>query len=96
MIVAAVSSKVSKKPNQPTHVLVDKNPAFRCPSIVLLEQISTIDKKRICNFMGMTTDQEMQQIENALKCSLALDRCQKKLCIRVMPTVSCFGITRMS
>ncbi|WP_418737940.1 type II toxin-antitoxin system PemK/MazF family toxin, partial [Dysosmobacter sp.] len=49
VIVAAVSSKVSKKPNQPTHVLVDKNPAFRCPSIVLLEQISTIDKKRICN-----------------------------------------------
>ena len=74
MIVAAVSSKVSKKPNQPTHVLVDKNPAFRCPSIVLLEQISTIDKKRICNFMGMTTDQEMQQIENALKCSLALEQ----------------------
>lgn len=25
-----------------------------------------------------------------------IDRCQKKLCIRVMPTVSCFGITRMS
>ena len=74
MIVAAVSSKVSKKPNQSTHVLVDKNPAFRCPSIVLLEQISTIDKKRICNFMGMTTDQEMQQIENALKCSLALEQ----------------------
>lgn len=74
VIVAAVSSKVSKKPNQPTHVLVDKNPAFRCPSIVLLEQISTIDKKRICNFMGMTTDQEMQQIENALKCSLALEQ----------------------
>lgn len=87
---------------------MDKNPAFRCPSIVLLEQISTIDKKRICNFMGMTTDQEMQQIENALKCSLALEQecpphaiqedrpLPEKLCIRVMPTVSCFGITRMS
>lgn len=74
MIVAAVTSKVSKKPTQPTHVLVDKNPAFRCPSIVLLEQIFTIDKERICNFMGMTTDQEMQQIENALKCSLALEQ----------------------
>ena len=71
MIVAAVSSKVSKKPNQPTHVLVDKNPAFRCPSIVLLEQISTIDKKRICNFMGMTTDQEMSGLWQ---------------CIRMMPS----------
>lgn len=74
MIVAAVTSKISKKPTLPTHVLVDKNPAFRCPSIVLLEQIFTIDKERICNFMGMTTDQEMQQIENALKCSLALEQ----------------------
>ena len=37
VIVAAVTSKVSKKPNQPTHVLIDRNPAFSRPSMVLLE-----------------------------------------------------------
>lgn len=72
--MAAVTSKISKKPNQPTHVLIDKNPAFSCPSVVLLEQIFTIDKERINNFMGLTSDYEMAQIEKALKCSLALDQ----------------------
>lgn len=47
VIVAAVTSKISKKPNQPTHVLIDKNPAFNRPSVVLLEQLFTIDKERI-------------------------------------------------
>ena len=74
VIVAAVTSKVSKKPNQPTHVLIEKNPAFSRPSVVLLEQIFTIDKERINSFMGMTSEWEMAQIEKALKCSLALDR----------------------
>ena len=74
VIVAAVTSKVSKKPNQPTHVLIEQNPAFSHPSVVLLEQIFTIDKERISSFMGMTSEWEMAQIEKALKCSLALDR----------------------
>ena len=74
VIVAAVKSKISKKPNQPTHVLIDKNPAFSRPSVVLLEQIFTIDKERINNFMGLTSEWEMEQIEKALKCSLALDQ----------------------
>ena len=56
VIVAAVTSKVSKKPNQPTHVLIEKNPAFSRPSVVLLEQIFTIDKERINSFMGMTSE----------------------------------------
>ena len=66
-----MTSKISKKPNQPTHVLIDKNPAFNRPSVVLLEQLFTIDKERINNFMGLTSDWE---IEKALKCSLALDQ----------------------
>lgn len=74
VIVAAVTSKISKKPSQPTHVLIDKNPAFSRPSVVMLEQIFTIDKERINNFMGLTSEWEMEQIEKALKCSLALDR----------------------
>ena len=73
VIVAAVTSKVTKKPNQPTHVLIDRNPAFSRPSMVLLEQIFTIDKERINSFMGTTSEWEMAQIEKALKCSLDLN-----------------------
>ena len=65
VIVAAVTSKVSKKPNQPTHVLIEQNPAFSRPSVVLLEQIFTIDKERIQRLLGQTTPDEMYQINEA-------------------------------
>lgn len=73
VIVAAVTSKVSKKPNQPTHVLIEKNPAFSRPSVVLLEQIFTIDKERIQRLLGRTTPDEMYQINEALMNSLDLN-----------------------
>ena len=64
VIVAAVTSRISKKPNQPTHR----------PSVVLLEQIFTIDKERINNFMGLTSEWEMKQIEEALLKSLGINK----------------------
>lgn len=73
VIVAAVTSKVSKKPNQPTHVLIEKNPAFSRPSVVLLEQIFTIDKERIQRLLGQTMPDEMHQIDEALMNSLDLN-----------------------
>lgn len=73
VIVAAVTSKVNKKPNQPTHVLIDRNPAFSRPSMVLLEQIFTIDKERIQRLLGQTTPDEMYQINEALMNSLDLN-----------------------
>ena len=73
VIVAAVTSNVSKKPNQPTHVLIEKNPAFSRPSVVLLEQIFTIDKERIQRLLGQTTPDEMYQINEALMNSLDLN-----------------------
>lgn len=73
VIVAAVTSKVSKKPNQPTHVLIEQNPAFSRPSVVLLEQIFTIDKERIQRLLGQTTPDEMYQINEALMNNLDLN-----------------------
>ena len=73
VIVASVTSKVSKKPNQPTHVLIEKYPAFSRPSVVLLEQIFTIDKERIQRLLGQTTPDEMYQINEALMNSLDLN-----------------------
>lgn len=73
VIVAAVTSKVSKKPNQPTHVLIEQNPTFSRPSVVLLEQIFTIDKERIQRLLGQTTPDEMYQINEALMNSLDLN-----------------------
>ena len=59
--------------NQPTHVLVDSNPAFEEPSMILLEQIFTIDKSCIERFMGYASKAEMLRIDMALLVSLALN-----------------------
>ena len=70
LIVATVTTWTEKKKNQPTHVLVDSNPAFEEPSMILLEQIFTIDKSRIERFMGYASKAEMHM---ALLVSLALN-----------------------
>ena len=73
LIVATVTTRTEKKKNQPTHVLVDFNPAFEEPSMILLEQIFTIDKFRIERFMGYASKAEMLRIDMALLVSLALN-----------------------
>ena len=73
LIVATVITRTEKKKNQPTHVLVDSNPAFEEPSMILLEQIFTIDKSRIERFMGYASKAEMLRIDMALLVSLALN-----------------------
>ena len=72
LIVATVTTRTEKKKKQPTHVLVDSNPAFEEPSMILLEQIFTIDKSRIERFMGYASKAEMLRIDMALLVSLAL------------------------
>ena len=73
LIVATVTTRTEKKKNQPTHVLVDSNPAFEEPSMILLEQIFTINKSRIERFMGYASKAEMLRIDMALLVSLALN-----------------------
>ena len=73
LIVATVTIRTEKKKNQPTHVLVDSNPAFEESSMILLEQIFTIDKSRIERFMGYASKAEMLRIDMALLVSLALN-----------------------
>ena len=73
LIIATLTSKVDKKLNLPTHVLLDQNPGLKVPSIVQLEQIFTIDKRRVQRFAGQTSSEEMDRIEVALKISLAMN-----------------------
>lgn len=74
LIVAAVSTRTNKKSNMPTHYVIQNNAAFAEPSVVLLEQIRTIDKGRIKDYLGKVTNREMQGIEVALSVSLAMER----------------------
>ncbi len=70
IIAAATTSRLTKA-KLPTHIELSKE---RSPlsknSIVLLEQIRTIDKSRIKEKIGELSPEIMQQIDNALLVSL--------------------------
>lgn len=72
LIIAPVTAKAHKKSLLPTHFLIAENPAFRKPSVVLLEQIRTIDKQRLRKYLGSVTQSEMDGIDHAILTSLAL------------------------
>ena len=78
LIIATLTSRVDKKSHLPTHVLLDHNPGLKVPSIVQLEQIFTIDKCRVQRFAGQASEDEMNQIEMAIKVSLGMSREEEK------------------
>jgi mRNA interferase MazF len=68
VIVATITSKQFKA-DVPTHVAIegDKMPK---KSIVLLEQIRTLDKKRLRNYITTLDNQNMQKINYAIQVAL--------------------------
>ena len=72
VIVAAVSGKVSSKAKLPTHYVVYAYAGLEEESIILLEQIRTIDKQRLGNYIGQLNKHDMEQINRCLAISLDL------------------------
>ncbi|MDI9459660.1 type II toxin-antitoxin system PemK/MazF family toxin [Candidatus Darwinibacter acetoxidans] len=71
-IVAAITSRI-KKAKLPTHVELDSsNFALERDSVILLEQIRTIDKRRLKEKIAHLDEETMAQIDQALKISLGL------------------------
>ena len=74
-IVAMLTSKINKK-ELPTHIALHREDANGLPkdSIILCEQISTIDKKRIKDKIGSlnedSLDSIMSEVKNAFSISL--------------------------
>lgn len=60
VIVAAITSKIG-----PTHVSVDAE-GLSAQSTVLTEQIRTIDKDRLLDYMGDVDDTSMRNIDRAI------------------------------
>lgn len=71
LIVAPLSSNIYKKRYLPTHYYLD-NDAVLYPSVVLLEQITTIDKRQVHKFVGRVSRAEMDEISECIEKSLGL------------------------
>lgn len=72
LIVAPITSKAGKKPSQPTHYYAERIHGLDLPGMVLLEQIKTIDKRRVKKYLGRMTRQQMDEIGEAIEEALGL------------------------
>lgn len=74
VIVAPITSKVNTKAKLPTHVFL-KGSKIRIPldSIILLEQITVIDKSRLKEILGVLDYQETKEMDKALAVSLGIN-----------------------
>lgn len=72
VIVAAITSQISKA-KQPTHVEIStKDYDIEKDSVILLEQIRTIDKQRLSRKVANLKFEAMEDVNEALKVSLGL------------------------
>ena len=68
-------SSQKEKSKLPTHIeLYSESCGLSRDSIVLLEQIRTIDKRRLKEKMGKLDDVSMNQIDHALSISFGLEQ----------------------
>ena len=66
-IVACLTSRVHTKALLPTHYLLPDDIGLRYPSMVMLEQIFTIDKTRLIKRITRISKYDMQRIEMQIK-----------------------------
>ena len=72
VIVAAITSQINKA-KLPTHIEIAANEyGLNKDSVILLEQIRTIDKKRLREKIGCLDKSMMLKIDNSLQISLGL------------------------
>ena len=73
VIAAAITSQKSNA-NLPTHIQLRANDSgLSRDSVVLLEQIRTLDKRRLKEKMGTLNPYSMHQVDEALSISFGLD-----------------------
>ncbi len=72
VIIAAITAQIQKA-KLPTHVEINaKRYGFERDSVILLEQIRTIDKQRLTDKITHLDDEMMEKVDEALQISLGL------------------------
>ena len=76
VIAAAITSQTGKA-RLPTHINIPGGSVgLSKDSVILLEQVRTIDKRRLRERMGRLDDQHMSLVDNAIAVSFGLNACK--------------------
>ncbi len=69
-VIAAAITSSQKKKRLPTHIPVGNVPGVSPNSIILLEQIRTLDKRRLLDYIGMVQPDTMKAVDRAISISV--------------------------
>ena len=69
IIAVAVTSQINKA-RLPTHIELDTTCGLPKDSVILAEQVRTLDKRRLKDKIGMLDNKAMEKVNNALLVSL--------------------------
>jgi mRNA interferase MazF len=72
VIAAIITSRTAHKPKLPTHCPIKAQQGLGRDSLALLEQIRTIDKERLKEYIGTLDNEAMYRIDKALAVSVGL------------------------
>lgn len=83
VIVAAITSQPKTK--LPTHVPLKEIAGLEKHSVVLLEQVRTIDKRRLDDYVGTLDRQLMLRVDKALRSSTGVKKLDKPILMCLCP-----------
>ena len=72
VIIAIITSRIKEKTSLPTHCYIKAQQGLERDSLVLLEQIRTIDKARLEGHIGALDYEAMRMVNKALSISIGL------------------------
>ena len=71
VVAAAITSRKAKN-SLPTHILLENVPGLAPTSQLLLEQLRTIDRKRLRGYIGRISKEKMLEVDAALAISIGI------------------------
>ena len=74
VIAAIITSRMENKAKMPTHCPIKAQQGLGRDSLILLEQIRTIDKERLKEFIGTLDGEAMSKVDRALAISIGLKK----------------------
>ena len=71
VVAAAITSRKAKN-SLPTPILLENVPGLAPTSLLLLEQLRTIDRKRLRGYIGRISKEKMLEVDAALAISIGI------------------------
>ncbi len=71
VVAPAITSRKAKN-SLPTHILLENVPGLAPTSLLLLEQLRTIDRKRLRGYIGRISKEKMLEVDAALAISIGI------------------------